>query len=209
MRDVEPEIRFAAAILAGGASRRMGGIPKALLEIGGRSIILRVIDVLQTIFSRVILITNTPEVYEHLRLPMFADIHPGSAALGGLHTALVRGEADRVFVSACDMPFLNGDSIRAMMCFAPDYDVVVPRTGDYLEPLHAFYSPACVPHIEKLIEERNFTILDFYMHVRVKKVSKDEAPFNAEDPAFMNVNTPAELDAARCLLPCGNRPKSG
>ena len=85
----------------------MGGINKALLQVGGHHLIERVTTVLSRIFDDVILITNSPEEFGFLGFPMFRDLIPGSGSLGGLYTGLSECKGECGFFVACDMPFLN------------------------------------------------------------------------------------------------------
>ena len=75
-----------------------------------------------------------------------------------------------------------------------DEDVIVPRTKDGLQPLHAIYSKKCLDPIKSTIEKAKFKIIDFYDLVNVKIV--EENAFISLDPfreSFINVNTPEEL----------------
>jgi molybdopterin-guanine dinucleotide biosynthesis protein A len=79
-----------------------------------------------------------------------------------------------------------------------DEDVIIPRTKDGLQPLHAIYSKDCVDPIRKTIEEGKQGIIDFYHLVKVKIVEEKE--FLHLDPgreSFINVNTPEELRSVR------------
>ena len=74
-------------------------------------------------------------------------------------------------------------------------DAVVPESDSRrgLEPLCAYYGPACVPAIERRIESGDRRVIAFYDDVRLARISAAEvAAFG--DPAllFMNVNTPEE-----------------
>jgi molybdopterin-guanine dinucleotide biosynthesis protein A len=185
-------------LLAGGKSRRMGGMNKALLEVGGRRIIERAALVLRELFSELVLITNSPEDFEFLGLPMFGDKVPGAGSLGGLYTGLSVTEADYGFLAACDMPFLLQDPIRHLVNSIDDHDVVIPRLQGYLEPLHAIYSRRCLPFIEALLVQDNLRIIDFLDQVDVLEIPDDD--FKCYDPSFrfiLNLNTPEDLQKAR------------
>ncbi len=126
-------------ILAGGQARRMGGINKALIEIGGRTIIERIASTLSRVLSNILIVTNDPDSFRFLGLPMYRDAIPGSGSLGGLFTGLKVCGTDYGFLVGCDMPFLRADIISFMIGKTDDCDVIVPATGDYLEPLHTLY----------------------------------------------------------------------
>jgi molybdopterin-guanine dinucleotide biosynthesis protein A len=188
-------------IQAGGRSTRMGGEPKALLELGGRRIIERVVDVVGGVFDDLLVVTNTPERYAFLRLPMVADAFPDGGALGGIYTGLRAAGGDAVFTVACDMPFLHPAIVRMVVERAGEGDVVIPRSGGHLETMHAVYGKACLPAMEARLRAGQLKIVGFFPDVRV--VELDAAPMaqhRAPDVAFMNVNTPEELARARALV---------
>ena len=77
-------MKISGVIQAGGRSARMGGRPKALMEVGGRSIVERVLAALAPAVDDVLIVTNTPELYEFLKVPMVADVYPDHGSLGGI-----------------------------------------------------------------------------------------------------------------------------
>ena len=178
----------------------MGGRPKALLELGGRRIIERVVDAVAPAVSELLIVTNTPELYAFLGLPMVADVYPDGGSLGGIYSGLKAAAGDTAFTVACDMPFLHPDVVRLVVERAESGDVVIPRVGGQLETLHAAYAKSCLPHIEALLAERRFKIAGFFNQVRGAEVPEAEIARH-RDPAlvFMNVNTPEELARARAL----------
>ena len=77
-------------MLAGGAARRYGGVPKGLLEVGGRRILDRLVDVLQSVTGALpLLVANAPDAPAwRPDLTTMADVRPGSGSLGGIYTAV-------------------------------------------------------------------------------------------------------------------------
>jgi molybdopterin-guanine dinucleotide biosynthesis protein A len=193
-------VKVVAVIQAGGKSTRMGGEPKALLDVGGRRIIERVVDVLAPVLGAPLVVTNTPHVYAFLGLRMVPDVHPDAGSLGGIYSGLAAAAGDAAFTVACDMPFLHPDLVRLVVERAGEGDVVIPRVGDQLETMHACYARTCLPFIEERISARRLKIVGFFEKVRVIEIS-EEAVRAHRDPevAFMNVNTPEELARARAL----------
>ena len=187
-------------IQAGGRSTRMGGEPKALMTLGGRRIVERVVAALAREVHDLLVVTNTPDLYAFLGVPMVSDALPDHGSLGGIYTGLLRAPGDAVFTVACDMPFLRADVARLVIARAAEADVVIPRVGDQLETLHACYARACLPAMEDRLRAGRLKITGFFDDVRVLEV--DEAAIRAvADPAlvFMNVNTPDELARARAI----------
>lgn len=189
-------------IQAGGKSTRMGGEPKALLELGGRRIIERVLDAIAPVVDDVLIVTNTPALYAFLALPMVADVYADHGSLGGIFSGLSAAAGDAAFTVACDMPFLHPGVARLVVERAGQADVVIPRVGEQLETLHALYAKACLPAIEARLKAGRLKIVGFFEDVRVLEVAEAEiARHRAPDVVFMNVNTPDELARARALAP--------
>ena len=191
-------MRITGVVQAGGKSTRMGGEPKALIDLGGRRIVERVIAAIEPVVDDVLVVTNTPERYAFLGLPMIADVFPDHGSLGGIYSGLKAASGDAAFTVACDMPFLRAEVARVVVAHAGEADVVIPRVGDQLETMHALYAKACLPHIEERLRAKRFRIVGFFDDVRVLEISEHEVRRLA-DPAvvFMNVNTPDELARAR------------
>jgi molybdopterin-guanine dinucleotide biosynthesis protein A len=97
------------------------------------------------------------------------------------------------------MPFLKESMIHYLIKQANEYDVIVPRTEDGLQPLHAIYSKGCLEPIKKMIGMGKYKIIDFYPLVETKII--EESEFISLDinlklmrESFININTPEELN---------------
>ena len=193
-------MRITGVIQAGGKSMRMGGRPKALMTLGGRRIIERVLDAMAPVVDDVLIVTNTPDLYDFLRLPMVGDAYPDHGSLGGIYTGLAAASGDAAFTLACDMPFVHREVARLVVGRAGEGDVVIPRVGGQFETMHAVYAKACLPHIETRLKAGRLRIVGFFESVRVVEIDEAEvARHRAPEVAFMNVNTPEELARARAL----------
>ena len=194
-------LRVTGVIQAGGRSTRMGGEPKALMELGGQRIIERVVDVVGGILDDLLVVTNTPERYAFLGLPMVPDVFPDGGALGGIYSGLRAVAGDAAFTVACDMPFLHPAIVRMVVERAGEGDVVIPRTGGQLETMHAVYGKRCLAAMEARLRAGQLKIVGFFPDVRVVELdAAGMAKHRAPDVAFMNVNTPEELARARALV---------
>lgn len=188
-------------ILAGGQSSRMGR-NKALLDVGGSRLIELVHAVMARLFSRVILITNTPDEYNFLPCPAFPDRYHDVGSLAGIHAALASCATGRVFVSACDMPALSEPLIRRLCQLADGHDAVVPTGPTGLEPLHAVYSRNCLPVIERAIQAGERRIYDQYPRFDTLIVPWEElSDLPGAAGSFTNLNTADEYAAALRTVP--------
>jgi len=177
-------------ILAGGKSLRYGR-NKALVKIDGIPLIERVINVMRSLFRHLILITNTPDEYSYLKLPMHEDLIKGLGPLGGIFTALMTIKNEAGFFVACDMPHLNRELIHHMVEVRYDFDAVVPRTQAGTEALHALYGKGCLPQIKRLIDSSQYQTLQFFPKVSVRYVDENEIRrFDPQLESFFNINKP-------------------
>lgn len=185
-----------AAILAGGASSRMG-TNKALLKVDGDTIISRSYQTLARLFHDVIIVTNTPEEYAFLPCRKVPDIYPGIGSIAGLHSALAHSKSERTFVSACDMPFVEPDTIRYLCELQQSgYDAVIPYSAGGQEPLHAVYSIKCKDVFENAILGNERKILDILARMNTRLVPWDEIQrASGSVRSFLNINTPEEFSA--------------
>jgi molybdopterin-guanine dinucleotide biosynthesis protein A len=194
-------VRVTGVVQAGGKSTRMGGAPKALVELGGRRLIERVVGVVREAVDDVLIVTNTPDLYRFLDLPMVPDVFVDHGSLGGIYSGLAAAAGDAAFTVACDMPFLRAAVARLVVERAGEADVVIPRTGDQLQTMHAVYGKGCLPHMHARLRAGRLKITGFFEDVRVLEVPEAEVARHA-DPAlvFTNLNTPEELERARAMI---------
>lgn len=191
-------------IQAGGQSSRMGE-DKALKPFLGRPLIHRVIERLAQIADEMIVTTNRPAEYKFLntstgsvrRLRLVPDLKPGRGALGGLYTAIASASHPLVAVAACDMPFASQNFFEGArrLIVEEDADVLIAKTDEGYEPLHALYRrETCLPAIESAIDADQWKVISWFPKVKVRTLTADEV--NSLDPSglcFWNLNTPEEF----------------
>lgn len=186
-------------IQAGGESRRMG-TDKALLPFLGQPLILRPLSRLAALANEVLVTSNQPESYRLLGLTPIPDLLPGLGALGGLYTALSVAEYPYVAVVACDMPFASREifAIELTLLQETGVDAAIPRSEAGTEPFHAVYRrETCLPHIQAALEAGERRVDAWFSQVNIRYLEPVELlPYDPQKLAFLNINTPEELQAA-------------
>ncbi|MBI4849067.1 MAG: molybdenum cofactor guanylyltransferase [Nitrospirae bacterium] len=206
-------------ILAGGENKRMP-VLKAFIEVEGKKTVERNLRIMKRLFGETFIITNQPELYSYLGVPLFGDVYDVRGPMTGIFTALLNSSNQWVFVSACDMPFINPALIRFMAderynpaCLsmmsdeergnfdpaqeADIYDVVVPVVNHRAEPLFAFYSKKALSSLEQFILSGKKGIKDFLLNrsKRVKYITTEEIKgIDPEAKSFINLNTPEDVE---------------
>lgn len=189
---------IAGVILVGGKSSRFGA-NKALAEFHGRPLISWVAKIITSVFSSCLLVTNTPEVYEFLKLPMTGDRFPGSGPLAGIHAALAHIKESQAFVVGCDMPLIDPRFIRYQCQLAEkakDWDVILPWLETGPEPLHGLYRKTCLPVIEKCLEQGERKAGAVLEKLKVCRLGQEDILANGGDlRMFANINRPEDMAA--------------
>lgn len=184
-------------ILAGGESRRMG-CDKSLLPVDGARFIDHIYRRMASLFDEVLVVTNSPGLYQDLPCRKVPDIYYAKGSLAGIHSGLCHARNQQVFVVACDMPLLSSAVIRQLALSAPAAEVVIARNGKGVEPLHARYAKSCLPAIEAVLDRGSRRIVDFFPAVRVHELPAVEfLPLDPEGLSFRNINTPEEYYTLR------------
>jgi molybdopterin-guanine dinucleotide biosynthesis protein A len=189
-------------ILAGGQSRRMGR-DKTLLAVDGEPLVHRAVRILGVLSDDLIIVANDVERYQPLALSarFVPDERPGVGALMGIYSGLRAAHYPQALIVACDMPFLNSPLLNYMLTQSDGYDVVIPRVGGLLEPLHAIYGKSCLPFIRDLLDKSQRKIIAFFDEVRVRYIEEPEIDqFDPKHLSFVNVNRFEDWEMVRRLL---------
>lgn len=172
------------------------GRDKAFVPFQGRPLIEVVRERVAGLGDELILITNSPDEYAHLGLPMFGDVYPDCGPLGGIYTAVYRATHPHTLVVACDMPWLNRPLLAYMAGLRETADIIVPRWDKFPEPLHAIYNKTCLGAIAEQLQAGQYKITGFYGRMDVRFIDRAEiARFDPDGRSFANINTPQELAA--------------
>ncbi len=177
-----------AVILAGGASSRMGR-DKSLVHVDGKPLIQRVFEQLSLRFGDVLISTNEKEKYAFLGARCVPDLLPGHGPLMGIRTAVEAARFDRVFVTACDIPVVDDDTVERMLALAEDFDCVVPRSRAGHEPLFAVYRKSAIPAMCDVLDSGERRIRAVFPRVRTHTFDLGPAEW------YRNLNTREDLAA--------------
>jgi molybdopterin-guanine dinucleotide biosynthesis protein A len=181
----------AAWVLTGGRSSRMGA-NKALLEIDGLPLALRVAREAAKACAGVSLVGD-PAVYGSLHLPVVPDTFPGQGPLAGIEAALGATQADWNLIVACDMPALPSEVISRL--FALSADCAVPQYEDgRVEPLCAVYHRRCHPIIRAALESGVRKVTDALRRLESEGFALRYVRV-ASEGLFANLNTPDEMQS--------------
>ncbi|HHV64570.1 MAG TPA: molybdenum cofactor guanylyltransferase [Peptococcaceae bacterium] len=195
---VNAKLAVTAVLLTGGESRRMGR-NKAFLDLGGKTLLERSLEVLNSICQEVVISSRETDLYSGYGYKVIEDKIKGKGPLGGLYSVLTQAEFDELFLVACDMPFLNAQAITCLYQELEEYEVAVPYVLGRLHPLHAFYRRSILPAVEKNLLADKLRFTDLFGNCRTKIVRMDEllqgnCAREVIERSFINANTPEEWE---------------
>lgn len=192
-------------ILSGGKSSRMG-VNKSLMLLNGKPVIETVADLMKTVFANVILISNEPEDYTFLNIPVYKDIFPGLGPLAGIHSGLTHSSTERNFIISCDMPLITSEMICYIADFVTIHPVTVARADGFIQQLCGLYNKSCLTAAENLLKEnaeqevrnesqkkRKCRVLSLIDSVGAEIIDAEKLPFYKKD-LFFNMNRPSDFD---------------
>lgn len=202
-----------AVLLAGGQSRRMGTC-KALLMVGGETMLSRLARQLED-FDERLLSANDPLLAQGLPLKLIPDVFRGAGPLGGLHAALSVTEKEALFCMPCDLPYVTRKLPRLLLeNFPEDADVLVCRdSAGRVHPLCGIYRKRVLPALRAQLDSGDRRVMALLEQVRC--VYLDTAGL-LPDYTFYNMNTQEaflQVSEGACqsenALACVNDKKEG
>jgi len=183
-------------ILCGGRSSRMGR-SKAWLPIGEECLLQRVVRVVASVVDPVVVVAAVGQELPPLPegIEIVHDHHGSKGPLAGLAAGLAAldGRAEAVYVSSCDVPFLNADFIRTVIEQLGTHAIAVPRIGDYSHPLGGVYRLSVRPAVEAMLTEDRLRLRDLFDELPTRFLGAEAF---ADLKSLINVNTPDEYEAA-------------
>jgi molybdopterin-guanine dinucleotide biosynthesis protein A len=187
-----------AFILAGGQSSRMSR-DKALLEIGGRTLLERAASLCAPLLSCVTMVGD-PQRYSGFGFPALADRWPGAGPLGAIATALGAAQQPWCFVLACDMPFVTAPWLEWLLARAnkSHSDAVVPETIRGLEPLCAVYRATIASVLASALDSGVRKVTDGLDLIKTELIAENDwRKFSPDGDLFQNLNTWEDFVSAK------------
>ena len=149
------------------------------------------------LFPHVFVVTRDPSASTTWGCRWSTTPSPEGGSAVGVYTAVLASPTERVICLACDMPFVTPRLLWELADKSAGFDVFVPRHGEYMQPLCAVYSKRTLDAYLEFIRSGGRRIFDIYPDLNTGYLEMDDGRYGDPEQLFMNVNTPAELEAAR------------
>jgi molybdopterin-guanine dinucleotide biosynthesis protein A len=189
-----------AFILAGGKSTRMGR-DKAFLELGGRTLLARALELAGTVAREVRIVGGARTFATFGRV--VEDVYGERGPLGGIHAALKTTTTELNLMLAVDLPFLEPKVVEYLIFQARQSAAVVtvPRVGGGWQPLCAVYRRSFAGVAEQSLREGRNKIDPLFADVETRVIEEEElSPAGFSGEMFRNLNTQEEWEEAKTAL---------
>lgn len=193
-------LKIGGIVLCGGRSSRMGQ-PKALLPVGPEVMLQRVVRTLSQVVSPIVVVAAAGQELPPVEARIARDPVEYRGPLAGLAVGLaeLRDQVDAVYLTACDVPLLTPAFVTAMVAQLGEFQIAVPRDGQFHHPLAAVYRTSVLPTVEALLSADQLRPVFLFERCPTREVSCEE--LRAVDPdldSLANANTSEEY--ARVLV---------
>ena len=187
-------------VLCGGRSTRMGS-PKALLPFGDETMLQRVVRLLGSVVSPLVVVAAPDQSLPELpaAVSVTRDEREGRGPLEGLRAGLkgLPATVDAAYVTSCDVPLLVPAFALRMIDLMGDADIAVMEIDGFPHPLSAVYRRSTLPHVEKLLAEDRLRPVFLFDAVKTRRVRPEE--MISVDPQLLtlrNLNTREDYEQA-------------
>ncbi|MCD6430446.1 MAG: molybdenum cofactor guanylyltransferase [Deltaproteobacteria bacterium] len=197
IRQASVKLPLSGAVLAGGRAQRFDGHDKTRLRLGGESLLNRTLGILNSFCAETLISSNTLQQHHEGRI--VPDQERNQGPLGAIYSCLLAADNPYLLIVAGDMPFITILALTKLWQEKKNFDVIIPKTPDGLQPLAAIYKQSCIPAIAAQLKEKNFKIRGFFDDVRVNILICSDFPDIYPDNTFLNINSPDDLQRARAL----------
>jgi len=196
--------RIGGIVLCGGKSTRMG-TSKAQLPFGGETMLQRVVRLLATVLSPIVVVAAPEQQLAGLPSDVLVarDEREGRGPLEGLRAGLkaLPLDVDGAYVTSCDVPLLVPAFVQRMIELVEGFDIAVMEIDGFAHPLSAVYRRSALPHVEQLLAEDRLRPAFLFDIVRTRRVTPEEMKtIDPELRTLRNLNRPEDYrDALREL----------
>jgi molybdopterin-guanine dinucleotide biosynthesis protein A len=177
------------------------GVPKATLPFGPETMLQRVVRLLGTVVSPIVVVAAREQSLPPLPddVAVTHDEREQRGPLEGLRAGL-KALPDSVvaaYITSCDVPLLEPAFVERMVELLGGHDIAVMEIDGFPHPLSAVYRRDTLPHVEALLEKDKLRPVFLFDSVRTRRVRPEE--MLSADPqlrTLRNLNTREDYLAA-------------
>jgi len=196
-------------VLCGGLSTRMG-TSKALLPFGPETMLQRVVRLLGTVVSPIVVVSAAGQELPSLPagIILTSDEREASGPLEGIRAGLAAlpEDVDAAYITSCDVPLLVPAFVQRMIELGTGYDIAITEIDGFAHPLSAVYRRAALPHAVELLAADERRVSNLFKRMRTRRIPASDL-MSVDPPldTLRNLNT--REDYAAALAAAGYQPR--
>ena len=148
------------------------GTDKAMLQIDGKTLMERAIEICKPFCLEILISSNNPK-HENFGFSLIPDVIKNCGPMGGIYSCLKKSETNWNFVISVDSAFVTEDFVPFLISETGEFDAVVPIHENGKEPLIALYHKNCVPFIQERIELKDYKMHNLLNVLNTKFINVD------------------------------------
>jgi molybdopterin-guanine dinucleotide biosynthesis protein A len=189
-------------LLAGGRGSRLAhGVPKALVRVGGLTLLERSLVVLRAVCDEVVVVAPAELALPLDGMERVADPPGCEGPLGGLVAGLQARPCERAIVLAVDFPLMRPGMLRELASRLASHAGVLPAPGGMLQPLAAVYAPWTAGRLAERLVAGEWAVVPAAALLGPRVVHDEElARLDGGLDCFLNLNGPEDRTHAEALL---------
>ena len=177
------------------------GTSKALLPFGPETMLQRVVRLLGSVVSPIVVVAAGSQALPELPKDTLVtrDEREARGPLEGIRAGLkaLPSQVDAAYITSCDVPLLVPGFVQRMIKLAEGYDIAVTEVDGFAHPLSAVYRRTALPHAEALLAEDQLRVSHLFSRVRTRRVPTSEMiDVDPELQTLRNLNTREDYAAA-------------
>lgn len=177
------------------------GLPKLALPFGPETMLERVVRLVGEAAAPIVVVAAPHQELPPLdeQIIVVRDRREGRGPLEGLAAGLaaIEHQADAAYATSCDVPLLVPRFVTRMFDLLGDYEIAVPKDGQYHHPLAAVYRVGVLAHVERLLAADRLRPYFLFQEAKTREVPVDELrDVDPELTTLANLNQPADYLAA-------------
>ena len=189
----DSQAQVTGVILAGGQGRRMNGCDKGLMTLGDKALIDYIITAFRHQADSLLISANRNiDRYRALGFPVINDQLSGfNGPLAGIACCMAAASTDLIVTVPCDSPFLPGDLVGRLYDTLQHQqaDISVVHDGERLQPVFSMYQTKLLDSLSAFLDRGERKIDKWFAEHQVGITDFSDNP-----NAFLNINTPEDLD---------------
>jgi molybdopterin-guanine dinucleotide biosynthesis protein A len=154
------------------------GVPKATLPFGPETMLQRVVRLLGTVVSPIVVVAAREQALPGLPadVAITHDEREQRGPLEGLRAGLkaLPSSVEVAYITSCDVPLLEPAFVTRMVELLGDHDIAVMEIDGFPHPLSAVYRRDTLPHVEALLEKDKLRPVFLFDAVRTRRVRPEE-----------------------------------